>query len=91
MQRLLTTRRHLPLDRADDYLAAWEAVRQAVESAGGRAWLFRGAAHEDQFIEFIEWSDVDGAPLDDERVVVARSQLDMFAIAGSTEEWEDAQ
>lgn len=91
MRRLLTTRRHVPLDQAEEYLAAWEGVRRAVDDAGGRAWIFRGAAHEDQFIEFIEWSN--GAPALHERddVAAARSGLDVYAAAGMTEEWEDVQ
>lgn len=90
MRRLHTTRRKVALDRADDYLIAWETVRHAVELAGGRAWIFRGAAHEDQFMEFIEWSDGAAAPPEDETVVTTRAQLDTFAAAGVTEEWEDA-
>lgn len=91
MRRLLTTRRHVALDRADEYLDAWETVRLAVERAGGRAWIFRGAAHEDQFMEFIEWSDDAAAPHEDATVAATRAQLDAFAVAGVTEEWEDAQ
>jgi hypothetical protein len=88
MRRLLITRRHVALDRADDYLSAWESVRLAVERAGGRAWIFRGAEHEDQFMEFMEWSDDAASPHTNE-TVAARSELDAFA-AGVTEEWEDA-
>lgn len=89
-RRLLTTRRHVPLDRSDDYMEAWDGVRAAVETVGGRAWIFRGAAHEDQFIEFVEWSDGSPAPQDDAAVADARAHLDRFAAAGLTEEWEDA-
>ncbi|HEX2168379.1 MAG TPA: hypothetical protein VHG09_14185 [Longimicrobiales bacterium] len=89
-RRLLTTRRHVPLDRADDYLEAWDTVRDAVEGAGGRAWIFRGAAHEDQFMEFVEWTD-DEAPTLPDGVSAARAQLDAFAVPGVTEEWEDVQ
>jgi hypothetical protein len=89
MRRLLITRRHVALDRADDYLIAWETVRLAAERAGGRAWIFRGAAHEDQFMEFMEWSDDVASPLANETVANTRSELDAFA-AGVTEEWEDA-
>jgi hypothetical protein len=89
MRRLLTTRRHVALDRADDYLLVWETVRLAAERAGGRAWIFRGAAHEDQFMEFVEWSDDAASPHTNESVAAVRSELDAFA-AGVTEEWEDA-
>jgi hypothetical protein len=89
MRRLLITRRHVALDRADDYLLAWETVRLAVERAGGRAWIFRRAEHEDQFMEFMEWSDDDASPHTNKTVAAARWELDAFA-AGLTEEWEDA-
>lgn len=89
-RRLVTTRRHVPLDRSDEYLDAWAAVQRAVESAGGRAWIFRGAAHEDQFIEFIEWSS-DDVLYESPAVAAARAHLASYAVAGLTEEWEDAQ
>jgi hypothetical protein len=89
MRRLLTTRRHVPLDIADDYLLAWAMVRRSVQDAGGRAWLFRGAAHEDQFMEFIEWSDESLASVvDDEAVAAAVAQLDAFGHAKS-DDWEE--
>lgn len=90
-RRLLTTRRHVPLDRADEYLAAWDDVRRAAGNAGARAWLFRGAAHEDQFIEFIEWHGESARPDEDEAVAAGRAQLDSFAAAGAVEEWEDVR
>lgn len=89
-RRLITTRRHVPLDRSDEYLSAWQLVRTAVQSAGGHAWIFRGAAHEDQFIEFIEWSSED-ALHESDPVAHARRALDVYATAGPTEEWEAAQ
>lgn len=91
IRRLLTTRRHVPLDRAEEYLASWEKLRRVVDEAGGRAWIFRGAAHEDQFIEFIEWSNGSPALHEQGDVAAARAQLDTYATAGMTEEWEDAQ
>lgn len=90
-RRLLTTRRHVPLDRADEYLAAWEQVRSAAENVGARAWIFRGAAHEDQFLEFIEWRGDTVTPHEEESVATARVRLDVFAAPGAVEEWEDAQ
>lgn len=90
MRCLLVTRRHVPLDRSDDYLLMWEALRHTVEEAGGRAWIFRGAAHEDQFLEFVEWKDGAGEPLQDERVRQALEQLDSFGPAGNRDEWEEA-
>jgi hypothetical protein len=90
MRYLLATRRHVPLDRSDDYLLAWEAVQRAVHGAGGRAWIFRGAAHEDQFLEFIEWTADVQAPLDNDDVSAAVAQLEAFAAASSSDEWEEA-
>jgi hypothetical protein len=90
-RRLLTTRRHVPLDRADEYVVAWAAVERMVTAGGSRAWLFRGAAHEDQFIEFIEWSDGARAPHDDADIAGTRAHLDTFAAPGLTEEWEDVR
>ena len=93
-RRLLSTRRLVPLDRLDDYLADWDRVRAAAEAAGGRAWLFRGARHEDQFLEFIEWGDAgddDHAPLPERaEVEAARVHLDHAFGAGHADEWEEA-
>lgn len=89
MRRLSTIRRHVALDRTEEYLSAWEDVRAAAAAVGARAWVFRGAEHEDRFLEFIEWS---GAvePLDDDAVVAALEQLDAFAPVSQAEEWEQA-
>ena len=91
MRHLRTTRRHVPLDRSDEYLSAWQTVRSAVELAGGRAWLFRGAGHEDQFMEFIEWSGSSPSAADDDIVAAAAAHLDIFAAPRTVEEWEEAQ
>lgn len=90
MRRLLSTRRHVPLDRADDYITAWDAVRSAVELSGGRAWIFQGAGHEDQFLEFIEWPDDAAAPTGDAAVADAVARLEEFAAASASDEWEEA-
>jgi hypothetical protein len=89
MRRLHCTRRQVPLDREDDYLLSWASVRRAVEAAGGRAWIFSGAEHEDRFLEFIEWSTT-SSPLDDEATALAREQLAWFAAPLSADEWEEA-
>jgi hypothetical protein len=91
-RRLLVTRRRIPLDRQDEYLAGWRDVRVAVLSAGGRAWIFRGAGHQDQFMEFIEWSDgPDSAPLPARAEVAdARETVDTTFGSGLVEEWEEA-
>lgn len=90
MRRLATTRRHVPLDVAEEYTLAWLAVARAVAAANGRAWLFRGAAHEDHFLEFIEWDDNVADPLRGDDVLAALAQLDSFAVATAEEEWEEA-
>lgn len=63
MRHVLASRRTVPLDRVDEYVAAWEALRAVADAAGVRAWLFRGTDHEDHFMEFLEWSDRDAAPM----------------------------
>lgn len=90
MRQLSTLRRHVALDRTDEYLSAWEVLRGAIEALQARAWVFRGVAHEDHFLEFIEWSG-DVSPLDDAAVVEALERLDTFAPATAAEEWEQAQ
>jgi hypothetical protein len=89
MRRLQSTHRHVALDHSDEYQVAWSAVQRAVGVAGGRAWLFRGAGHEDQFLEFIEWGDP-AAPLDNDAVRTALAALDEFARPTHIEEWEEA-
>jgi hypothetical protein len=90
MRRLLCTRRQVALDTADEYLIAWLTLRNAVVAAGGRAWIFRGSGHEDQFLEFIEWADNTAEPLEEDRVVWALSQLAAFGTAACSDEWEEA-
>lgn len=89
-RRLLCTRRQIPLDRLDEYLTAWNAVRAAAEAAGGRAWMFRGAAHQDHFIEFLEWGDGEEEPLPERSDVPGelRNLADRFG-AGHGDEWEE--
>ncbi|HEX6135710.1 MAG TPA: hypothetical protein VFZ24_17180 [Longimicrobiales bacterium] len=90
MRHLVSVRRHVPLDIVDTYLAGWSELRRAVENAGGRAWLYRGAANEDRFIEFVEWSDDIAAPLSHDAVAAAAAELDAFAAPASTDEWDEA-
>jgi hypothetical protein len=89
MRRLVCTRRQVPLDVSDDYMLAWMAVRRAVEAAGARAWVFRGAEHEDHFLEFIEWADPVAAPLDDDDIAAGVAQLDAFGAPAGSSEWEE--
>jgi hypothetical protein len=90
MRRLLCTRRHIPLDRLDDYMSGWQQVRGAAEDAGARAWLFRGAAHQDQFAEFIEWQDDAVVVPEAAAVADARLRLDETFGSGHVVEWEEA-
>lgn len=89
---LLSTRRQVPLDQLDDYSACWQVVEGAVAAAGGRAWLFRGARHQDVFIEFVEWSSDDTSiPLPEQpEIVAARAELDELVGPGHDDEWEEA-
>jgi hypothetical protein len=90
MMHLLVTRRLIPLDRHDEYLAAWASVREAVTDSGGRAWIFRGSEHQDQFLEFVEWRDDREPQLPDvERVAEARQSMDDSFGAGHSDEWEE--
>jgi hypothetical protein len=88
MRRLFVTRRVVPLDRLDEYDAGWRALRDAATSAGTRAWRFRRAGHEDQYIEFLE-SVVDGA-LEALDVDGARSHLEEQFGTTESSEWEEA-
>jgi hypothetical protein len=86
-RRLSTIRRHVALDRVDEYMVAWHALRAVASLVGAKAWLFRGAGHEDHFIEFLEWTS--GELLDDPAIADALAALDAYA-HGTVEEWEQA-
>jgi hypothetical protein len=92
LRRLLATRRVIPLDRIDEYSMAWRRIRDAVVAAGGRAWLFRGAGHDDHFLEFIEWSDGDSGPsfVEHGEVAAARTAIEEQLGGGHADEWEEA-
>jgi hypothetical protein len=89
MRRLLSTRRIIPLDRLDEYLAAWARLREAFVAAGGRAWLFRAGARQDHFIEFLEFGGREDI-LERDNIVEAREVLDEEFGEGQVEEWEEA-
>jgi hypothetical protein len=91
MTHLLVTRRLVPLDRHDEYMAAWANVRTAVTHSGGRAWIFRGSEHQDQFLEFVEWHGADAAPAlpEIDQVAQARQSVDEIFGAGHSDEWEE--
>jgi len=86
-RRLLSTRRVVPADRLDEYMAAWESVQRAARDSGARAWLFRAQERHDHFIEFIEYGDAPGA-LDAGELRRARASLEEWFGPGEPEEWE---
>lgn len=88
MRKLLVTRRTVPLDRSDEYAEAWRLVVQAAAALPGRAWLFRRAGHDDQYVEFIEWQD-EAAAGDAEVLLAVRRELDGLGF-GHTDELEEA-
>jgi hypothetical protein len=90
MRSLLCTRRVVPLDLLDDYLARWRDVTQAAQAAGARAWLFRRTGHDDHFQEFLEWDGDDaGAAADEPALAGARAALEELVGAGDDTEWEE--
>lgn len=89
MRRLLVTRRTVPLDRLEEYQGAWQMVVAAAARMPGRAWLFRRAGHDDQYVEFVEWQgEADGVAV--EQVLSVRRELDLLG-TGHTDELEEAQ
>jgi hypothetical protein len=89
MRRLLVIRRTVPLDRSEEYSAAWQRLAAAAALLAGRAWLFRRAGHEDRFVEFLEWHADSSLP---EQTEVAEALRDLAEIAaGAEEELEEAR
>jgi len=88
MRRILVTHRTVPLDRSEEYWAAWKGLAGVVAGRSGRAWVFRRAGHEDRFVEFLEWQDPTDLP-DSAEVAEALRVLDGIA-SGSDEELEEA-
>jgi hypothetical protein len=89
MRRILITRRTVPLDRSDEYLAAWQQLAAAAALRAGHAWLFRRSGHEDRFVEFLEWVGPAALPEQPE-IADALRELDEIA-AGTLEELEEAR
>jgi hypothetical protein len=86
----------VPLDALDQYGSAWSRLAAAVTDAGGRAWLFRGAAHQDQFLEFIEWSGPEadgeeGGLPESASIASLRDRLDRRFGHAHLDEWEEAR
>lgn len=88
MRRLLVTRRTIPLDRSEEYADGWQQVVQVAAALPGRAWLFRRAGHDDQYVEFIEWQGDPGAA-EVEILLAVRRELDGLGV-GHTDELEEA-
>lgn len=89
MRGLLTTRRVAPLDRTEEYLGLWDRLRDAVDGAGGRAWLFRSTRRQDGYIEFIESTELN-ALLTRPDVAERRAALGDAFGHGIQDEWEEA-
>ena len=86
-RRLLSTRRVVPLDRLDEYTAAWDVVERAAKENGARAGLFRARERQDHFLEFVEYGDAPGV-LESEELRRARASLEEQFGAGQAEDWE---
>jgi hypothetical protein len=89
LRRLLITMRDVPATSAATLRDGWQALRTAVEDAGGRAWRFRNSSDPDAFVEFVEWGDP-ARLLDRDDVRAALSRLDGIA-PGSHAEWQEIQ
>jgi hypothetical protein len=90
MRQLRGTRRLVPLYDLDEYLAGWKRLQGAFTRAGGRAWIFRAASRQDQFLEFLEARDL-AALLADPEIATALEALEVVFGEGSFEEWEEVQ
>jgi hypothetical protein len=88
-RRLLSTRRIVPLDRAQAYDPYWERLREAATAAGARAWRFRAAGEPELFLEFLEFAE-DNKVLDHAPVASARDALEQALGPGTSEEWTEA-
>lgn len=88
MRQLRSTRRLVPLYDLDEYLAAWDRLQAAFIGAGGRAWIFRAADRQDQFLEFLEARDL-AEILELPEIVMALEALEAILGEGLLEEWEE--
>lgn len=89
-RRLRCTRRSIALDRLGEYLSLWRRGRDAVRRHGGQAWLFRSAARDDHFLEFIEYDNQEG--LSETRHVTSRLQaLSESFPPDDVSEWEGVE
>lgn len=88
MRQLRGTRRLVPLYDLDEYLAGWRRLQSAFTTAGGRAWIFRAANREDQFLEFLEARDLTGL-LAQPEIAAALEALEVSFGEGAFDEWEE--
>jgi hypothetical protein len=90
MRQLRGTRRLVPLYDLDEYLAGWKELQAAFIAAGGRAWIFRAASRQDQFLEFLEARDL-ATLLAEPEIAAALEALEVVFGEGVFEEWEEVQ
>jgi hypothetical protein len=89
MRKLLVTHRTVPLDRSEEYAAAWQQLAAAAALRAAQAWRFCRAGHQDRFVEFLEWRGP-VALLEDPELADALRALDDIA-AGTVEALEEAR
>ncbi len=90
MRHVLATRRTVPLDRVEEYAAAWGTLRDTAADSGVHAWLFRGTDHEDHFMEFLEWSDDrPGLMPEQDGLEALRMQLEERFGRGQEDRWDE--
>jgi len=89
MRNLVIAYRQVPDERVDGYDRTWLALQEAARSVGLRAWRFRSAEADDEFVEFIEGIDEErGEP---PAIQVLRRSLDDVAAAVSDRNWREAR
>jgi hypothetical protein len=87
-RQLRATQRLVPLYDLDEYLAGWSRLQTAFTGAGGRAWIFRAASRQDQFLEFLEARNL-AAILEEPEIEAALEALAVVFGEGVAEEWEE--
>lgn len=87
--RLISIRRTVVAEHADDYRTAWARLRDAIVEAGGKAWLFHAAGHAEDHLEFLESREL-GRILANEAISTMLQQLENEFGPGTVELWNDA-
>ncbi|CAN5200851.1 hypothetical protein BH20GEM2_BH20GEM2_07790 [soil metagenome] len=92
---LVSTRRWVNARRNDDYAAAWERVRVAVEARGAHAWRFVSRSRSGLQLEFIEFATgADPRRSRDTRDALAaldRAHPHLASGGGAAEEWTEVR